>query len=306
MTLLNRERNEEALAAAGEVLRSRSLTQLAIARFLRNRVAVAATLIVTVMIFMATFAPIFELMTGYQMEFQDRNFYSGKAPDWEAKHYFGTDQNGRDIFVRTMFGMRISMLVALVAASVALVIGVGYGAISGLAGGLTDTIMMRILDLLISYPLTLIAVIALAYFGRNIFIVFIIIGLVEWQIMARVIRGQVISLRNSDFIEAARAAGVSPAGILVRHIVPNVTGVAIVYMTLIIPEVILVESFLGYLGLGVQEPNTSLGVLISEGANSIERKPWMTYGPGMFLVVLLLALNFVGDGLRDAFDPKDR
>ena len=306
MSLLNRERNEEALAAAGEVLRSRSLTQLAIARFLRNRVAVAATLIVTVMIFMATFAPIFELMTGYQMEFQDRNFYSGKAPDWEAKHYFGTDQNGRDIFVRTMFGMRISMLVALVAASVALVIGVGYGAISGLAGGLTDTIMMRILDLLISYPLTLIAVIALAYFGRNIFIVFIIIGLVEWQIMARVIRGQVISLRNSDFIEAARAAGVSPAGILVRHIVPNVTGVAIVYMTLIIPEVILVESFLGYLGLGVQEPNTSLGVLISEGANSIERKPWMTYGPGMFLVVLLLALNFVGDGLRDAFDPKDR
>ncbi len=306
MTLLNRERNEKALAAAGEVLRSRSLTQLAIARFLRNRVAVAATLIVTVMIFMATFAPIFELMTGYQMEFQDRNFYSGKAPDWEANHYFGTDQNGRDIFVRTMFGMRISMLVALVAASVALVIGVGYGAISGLAGGLTDTIMMRILDLLISYPLTLIAVIALAYFGRNIFIVFIIIGLVEWQIMARVIRGQVISLRNSDFIEAARAAGVSPAGILVRHIVPNVTGVAIVYMTLIIPEVILVESFLGYLGLGVQEPNTSLGVLISEGANSIERKPWMTYGPGMFLVVLLLALNFVGDGLRDAFDPKDR
>ena len=306
MTLLNRERNEQALAAAGEVLRSRSLTQLAIARFLRNRVAVAATLIVIVLVLMATFAPIFELLTGYEMEYQDRNFYSGKAPDWSVKHFFGTDQNGRDIFVRTMFGMRISMLVALVAASVALVIGVSYGAISGLAGGLTDTIMMRILDLLISYPLTLIAVIALAYFGRNIFIVFVIIGLVEWQIMARVIRGQVISLRNSDFIEAARAAGVRPIGILVRHIVPNVTGVAIVYMTLIIPEVILVESFLGYLGLGVQEPNTSLGVLISEGANSIERKPWMTYGPGMFLVVLLLAMNFVGDGLRDAFDPKDR
>lgn len=306
MTLLNRERNEQALAAAGEVLRSRSLTQLAIARFLRNRVAVAATLIVIVLVLMATFAPIFELLTGYEMEYQDRDFYSGKAPDWSVKHFFGTDQNGRDIFVRTMFGMRISMLVALVAASVALVIGVSYGAISGLAGGLTDTIMMRILDLLISYPLTLIAVIALAYFGRNIFIVFVIIGLVEWQIMARVIRGQVISLRNSDFIEAARAAGVRPIGILVRHIVPNVTGVAIVYMTLIIPEVILVESFLGYLGLGVQEPNTSLGVLISEGANSIERKPWMTYGPGMFLVVLLLAMNFVGDGLRDAFDPKDR
>ena len=306
MSLINRERNEQALAAAGEVLRSRSLTQLAFARFLRNRVAVGATLVVATLVLMAIFAPVFEMLTGYQMDFQDRNFYSGKAPDWNAKHYFGTDQNGRDIFVRTIFGMRISMLVALVAASVALVIGVGYGAISGLAGGLTDTIMMRILDLLISYPLTLIAVIALAYFGRNIFIVFVIIGLVEWQLMARVIRGQVLSLRNSDFIEAARAAGVRPMGILIRHIVPNVAGVAIVYMTLIIPEVILVESFLGYLGLGVQEPATSLGVLISEGANSIERKPWMTYGPGMFLVVLLLALNFVGDGLRDAFDPKDR
>lgn len=306
MSLINRERNEQALAAAGEVLRSRSLTQLAFARFLRNRVAVGATLVVAALVLMAIFAPVFEMLTGYQMDFQDRNFYSGKAPDWSAKHYFGTDQNGRDIFVRTIFGMRISMLVALVAASVALVIGVGYGAISGLAGGLTDTIMMRILDLLISYPLTLIAVIALAYFGRNIFIVFVIIGLVEWQLMARVIRGQVLSLRNSDFIEAARAAGVRPMGILIRHIVPNVAGVAIVYMTLIIPEVILVESFLGYLGLGVQEPATSLGVLISEGANSIERKPWMTYGPGMFLVVLLLALNFVGDGLRDAFDPKDR
>ncbi|MGB1157703.1 MAG: ABC transporter permease [Alphaproteobacteria bacterium] len=306
MSLINRERNEQALAAAGEVLRSRSLTQLAFARFLRNRVAVGATLVVAALVLMAIFAPVFEMLTGYQMDFQDRNFYSGKAPDWNAKHYFGTDQNGRDIFVRTIFGMRISMLVALVAASVALVIGVGYGAISGLAGGLTDTIMMRILDLLISYPLTLIAVIALAYFGRNIFIVFVIIGLVEWQLMARVIRGQVLSLRNSDFIEAARAAGVRPMGILIRHIVPNVAGVAIVYMTLIIPEVILVESFLGYLGLGVQEPATSLGVLISEGANSIERKPWMTYGPGMFLVVLLLALNFVGDGLRDAFDPKDR
>ncbi len=306
MSLLNRDRNQQALGAVGTTLRSRSLTQLAINRFLRNRVAVGAMVIVIVLILLATFAPLFEVLTGYTMEFQDRNFYSGKAPNWDAKHYFGTDQNGRDIFVRTLFGMRISMLVALVAASVALVIGVSYGAISGLAGGLTDTIMMRVLDLLISYPLTLIAVIALAYFGRNIFIVFVIIGLVEWQIMARVIRGQVISLRNADFIEAARAAGVRPAGILIRHIVPNVTGVAIVYMTLIIPEVILIESFLGYLGLGVQEPNTSLGVLISEGANSIERKPWMTYGPGIFLVVLLLALNFVGDGLRDAFDPKDR
>ena len=306
MTLLNRGANEAALTKSAEALKSRSLTQLAIGRFMRNRVAVGASLLLLVLVLFAVFAPVFEILTGYQMEYQDRDYYSGKAPDWEAKHYFGTDQNGRDILVRTMFGMRISMIVALVAAWVALVIGIGYGAISGLAGGLVDTIMMRVLDLLYSFPLTLVAVIALAYFGRNIIIVFVIIGLVEWQLMARVIRGQVLSLRNSEFIEAARATGVRPAGMLIRHIVPNVTGVAIVYMTLIIPEVILVESFLGYLGLGVQEPNTSLGVLISEGANTIEKKPWLTYGPGIFLVLLLMALNFVGDGLRDAFDPKDR
>ena len=306
MSLLNRGANERALTRSAEAFRSRSLTQLAIGRFLRNRVAVGASLLLMVLVLFAVFAPIFELLTGYPMEYQDRDYYSGKAPDWNAKHFFGTDQNGRDILVRTMFGMRISMLVALVAATVALIIGIGYGAISGLAGGMVDTIMMRVLDLLYSFPLTLVAVIALAYFGRNIIIVFVIIGLVEWQLMARVIRGQVLSLRNSEFIEAARATGVRPVDMLIRHIVPNVTGVAIVYMTLIIPEVILVESFLGYLGLGVQEPNTSLGVLISEGANTIEKKPWLTYGPGLFLVLLLMALNFVGDGLRDAFDPKDR
>ena len=306
MSLLNRTKNQAALEAAVTTLQSRSLTQLAIARFLRNRVAVGASIVLLILVALAVFAPVFELLTGYPMEFQDRDFYSGKPPNWEAQHYLGTDYNGRDIMVRTMFGMRISMMVALVAATVALVIGISYGAISGLAGGMVDTIMMRILDLLYSFPLTLIAVIALAYFGRNIMIVFVIIGLVEWQLMARVIRGQVLSLRNAEFIEAARATGVRPFGILVRHIVPNVTGVAIVYMTLIIPEVILVESFLGYLGLGVQEPDTSLGVLISEGANAIEQKPWMTYGPGIFLVVQLMTLNFLGDGLRDAFDPKDR
>ena len=306
MSIFAPKRTEAALNASFETLQSRSLTQLAIGRFFRNRNAVFALILLAILVTMAIFAPLFEWLTGYQMDYQDRNFYSGKAPDWEARHFFGTDQNGRDIFVRTIFGMRISLLVALVAAAVALTVGVLYGAISGLAGGRVDAVMMRILDLLISYPLTLIAVIALAYFGRNIFIVFAIIGLVEWQVMARVVRGQVLSLRNSDFIEAARATGVPPMGILMRHILPNVLGVAVVYMTLIIPEVILVESFLGYLGLGVQEPDTSLGVLISEGSNKVEQKPWFTYGPGIFLVLLLMSLNFVGDGLRDAIDPKER
>ncbi len=306
MSILRPERTQAALEGSLQALKSRSLTQLAIARFRRNRNAVIALIIFLILVLMAIFAPVFEWLTGYEMDYQDRDFYSGQPPNWEARHFLGTDQNGRDILVRTIFGMRISLMVALVAAVVALTVGVIYGSISGLIGGRTDAIMMRILDLLISYPLTLIAVIALAYFGRNIIIVFAIIGLVEWQIMARVIRGQVLSLRNSDFVEAARAMGVPWFDILRRHIVPNVLGVAVVYMTLIIPEVILVESFLGYLGLGVQEPNASLGVLISEGSNKVEQKPWFTYGPGIFLVTLLMSLNFIGDGLRDAVDPKDR
>ena len=306
MNLLNPQRTEALLTASLSSVQSRSLTQLAIARFLRNRIAVSALGVLSALVLLAIFAPFFEWLTGYSMAYQDRDFYSGQPPNWSARHFLGTDQNGRDIFVRTLFGMRISLMVALIAAVVALTVGVLYGAISGLAGGRVDAIMMRILDLLISYPLTLIAVIALAYFGRNIFIVFAIIGLVEWQVMARVIRGQVQSLRHSDFIEAARATGVPAWGILLRHIIPNIAGVAIVHMTLVIPEVILIESFLGYLGLGVQEPNTSLGVMISDGANKIQQKPWFTYGPGLFLVLLLLSLNFVGDGMRDAIDPKDR
>ncbi len=210
MSLLNRTNNQAALEAAVTTLQSRSLTQLAIARFLRNRVAVGASIV------LAHPCRPRRLCAGVRAA--DRLSYgvSGsrlllrQAPNWEAQHYLGTDYNGRDILVRTMFGMRISMMVALVAATVALVIGISYGAISGLAGGMVDTIMMRILDLLYSFPLTLIAVIALAYFGRNIMIVFVIIGLVEWQLMARVIRGQVLSLRNAEFIEAARATGSGP------------------------------------------------------------------------------------------------
>ncbi len=306
MSLLRPERSEAALNGAFDAVKSRSLTRLAFERFSRNKVAVVSTIILAVLVLLAIFAPVAEILTGYTMEFQDRNFYSAKPPNWEAKHFLGTDQNGRDIMVRVIFGMRISMLVALVAATVALVVGVLYGAISGLVGGWVDVLMMRFLDLLISYPLTLIAVIALAYFGRNIYIVFAIIGLVEWQIMARVVRGQVLSLRNSDFIEAARATGVPTTSIVLHHIIPNVIGIAVVYLTLTIPEVILVESFLGFLGLGVQEPNTSLGVLISEGATRVEHKPWLVFSPGVFLVLLLMSLNFIGDGLRDAFDPKDR
>ena len=253
MNLLNPQRAEALLTASLSSVQSRSLTQLAIARFLRNRIAVSALGVLLVLVLLAIFAPFFEWLTGYDMAYQDRDFYSGQPPNWSARHFLGTDQNGRDIFVRTLFGMRISLMVALIAAVVALTVGVLYGTISGLAGGRVDAIMMRILDLLIGYPLTLIAVIALAYFGRNIFIVFAIIGLVEWQVMARVIRGQVQSLRHSDFIEAARATGVPAWGILLRHIIPNIAGVAMIAYDAGDPEV-LIGAFWATWGWACKNP----------------------------------------------------
>lgn len=289
--------------ALENIIKGRSLTKLAVQRFMRNRFAVVCLVVFIILMLMATFA---DYITVWAIDEADYDFYRGQPPNWEAAHYLGTDKYGRDLFTRSLFGMRISILVALVAAFVALTVGVAYGTISGFIGGRTDNVMMRIVDVLQSYPTTLLAIIALAYFGRNIYIVFMVIGLVEWQIMARVIRGQVVSLRNSEFVEAARSYGATRMQIVFRHMVPNVIGIAVVYLTLIIPEVILVESFLGFLGLGVQEPQPSLGSIIGDGATSVERKPWLVLAPGIFLVSMLFCLNYIGDGLRDAFDPKDR
>ncbi len=219
---------------------------------------------------------------------------------------FGTDANGRDLLTRTLFGGRISLMIGLLATFVSLIIGVTYGATAGFIGGRVDSVMMRIVDVLYSIPFMFFVILLMVFFGRNIILMFVAVGAVEWLDMARIVRGQTLSIKRREFIEAAHACGVSTTAIIRRHIVPNTLGPVVVYMTLLVPKVILLESFLSFLGLGVQEPMTSWGVLISEGANNIVEAPWMLIFPATFLALTLFAFNFVGDGLRDALDPKDR
>jgi oligopeptide transport system permease protein len=228
------------------------------------------------------------------------------APTLKDQHWFGTDANGRDLFVRTLYGARISLLVGFAATSVSLVIGVTYGAIAGYYGGRVDEMMMRFVDVMYSLPFLFFVILLMVFFGRNIVLMFAALGAVEWLTMARIVRGQSLSIKRREFIEAAHAGGVKTAKIIRRHVVPNTIGPVIVYVTLTIPKVILEESFLSFLGLGVQEPNTSWGVLISEGAQRMESGPWMLIFPAAFLATTLFCFNFIGDGLRDALDPKDR
>jgi oligopeptide transport system permease protein len=205
-----------------------------------------------------------------------------------------------------MYGGRISLMVGLVATAVSLVIGIAWGAMAGFIGGRTDNIMMRIVDVLYAMPFMFFVILLMVFFGRSIVLIFVAIGAINWLDMARIVRGQTLSLKEKEFVEAARAGGVSDVKIVLRHIVPNLLGVVVVYVTLTIPQVILVESFLSFLGLGVQEPMTSWGALVNEGAQEMETAPWMLIFPAAFLATTLFCLNFIGDGLRDALDPRDR
>lgn len=235
------------------------------------------------------------------------NFDNGFAPpsfgDW---HFFGTDDLGRDLFVRTLLGVKVTLFVAIVASTVSLGIGVAYGALAGYVGGNVDAVMMRAVDALYALPFIFFVILLMVVFERNFMLIFVAIGAVNWLDMARIVRGQTLSLKRREFVDAARLAGVSTAGIVLRHITPNLLGVVVVYMTLAIPQAILVESFLSFLGLGVQEPQTSLGALVNGGVSNMERAPWLLLIPAVVLALILFAFNFLGDGLRDAVDPRKK
>jgi oligopeptide transport system permease protein len=289
--------------AAGQPVKGRSLWQDALRRLLRNKAAVASMILLFCIILLALFAP---LLSPWAFDDPDWGYDFPGPPNSELNHPFGTDGNGRDLFVRTLYGARISLMVGILATTVSLLIGVTYGATAGFIGGRVDNLMMRFVDILYSLPFMFFVILLMVFFGRNIFLIFVALGAVEWLTMARIVRGQTLSLKKKEFIEAAHATGVPTRKIISRHIIPNVLGPVIVYMTLTIPQVILTESFLSFLGLGVQEPLTSWGVLISEGAKQMESAPWLLTFPAVFLAVTLFCFNFIGDGLRDALDPKDR
>ena len=229
-----------------------------------------------------------------------------EVPMKRMRFLFGTDGNGRDVLTRTLIAGRISLAIGLLATGVALVIGVAYGATAGYLGGRIDMLMMRVVDVLYALPFIFFVILLVVFFGRNFVLVFLAVGAIEWLDMARIVRGQTLSIRRQDYITAAEALGVPTRAILTRHIIPNTLGPVIVYVTLLVPKVILLESFLSFLGLGVQEPMTSWGVLIADGARAIESAWWLLAFPAAFLVTTLFALNFLGDGLRDALDPRDR
>ncbi len=275
-----------------------SLWQDAWRRLCKNRLAVAGLVI---LLMQAAFALATPWIAPYAYDAQDRAL-GAAAPS--AQHWLGTDQLGRDLFTRILYGGRISLLVGFVATAVALIIGVSYGAFAGYAGGRTDACLMRIVDILYALPFTVFVIILTVFFGRSLVLLFAAIGAVEWLTMARIVRGQVRSLKQKEFIEAAYALGLSRSRILACHIVPNALGPIIVYATLTVPNVMLLEAFLSFLGLGVQAPMSSWGILIKEGVETMEEYPWLLIFPSVALSVTLFALNFLGDGLRDALDPK--
>lgn len=297
-----------------ELVEGTSLWQDAWRRWRKHRVSVAsAVILVAVVLFCAFGPPLVKALWGWTYEMQDIPL--GAAPP-SALHPFGTDQLGRDLMVRTMHGGRVSLLVALVATSVSLTLGVTFGAVAGYAGGRIDAAMMRFVDIMMSTPYLLLVIVLMAVIppssvsfaglDGSFVLMFGALGLVSWLVLARIVRGQVLSLKRREFVEAARAIGVKPHIILFRHIVPNTLGPVIVYASMTIPGVMLSEAFLSFLGLGIREPQASWGTLVNEGSNAMSVMPWLLIFPGGIMTVTLFCLNFLGDGLRDALDPSAR
>jgi oligopeptide transport system permease protein len=283
------------------VVKGRSLWDDSRRRLLANKAAMTGLIVLALLTMIAIFGPMV-WPHAYDTQYRDQLQI---APTFEHLHIFGTDIYGRDMVARVMMGLRVSLAVGAIATFVSLVIGVTWGAVAGFAGGRIDQLMMRAVDVIYAMPYIFFVILVTVVFGRSIFLIFLAIGAVEWLTMARIVRGQTLMLKQKEFIEAARAAGVKPIGLVVSHILPNLLGPVAVYVTLTMPVVILQESFLSFIGLGVQEPLTSLGRLISEGQRELGH-PWMLFAPAITMVVTLFSLNFIGDGLRDALDPKDR
>jgi oligopeptide transport system permease protein len=267
-------------------------------RLAKNKMAVVCAIILILLALSAFLGPFF-----LKQSYETQTLALGAVPP-SAQHWFGTDTLGRDLFVRILYGGRVSLSVGLCATAMALLIGVIYGAISGFLGGKTDVLMMRIVDVIYALPFTVFVILLMVFFGRKFVLLFVAIGAVQWLTMARIVRGQVLSIRRQEFIEAAEALGLSKSRIILRHIIPNALGPIIVYATLTVPAVMLLEAFLSFLGLGVQPPMSSWGVLIKDGADSMEEFPWLLIFPGLILATTLFSLNFLGDGLRDALDVR--
>ena len=277
---------------------SSSLWSDAFRRLIKNKAAVGGAIVLLILFILAALAP---WIAPYPYAYQ--NLDLGASPP-SAEHLLGTDILGRDLYSRILYGARISLLVGFVATTVALFIGVTWGLIAGYFGGKIDTVMMRIVDVLYGIPFIIFIILLMVVFGRNLWLLFIAIGAVEWLTMARIVRGLVLSLKNQEFILAAQAMGVSNFSMFKRHLLPNILGPIAVYATLTIPQVMLLESFLSFLGLGIQPPMSSWGTLIKDGVESMEEYSWLLIYPGLTFTITLFALNFFGDGLRDALDPK--
>lgn len=275
-----------------------SLTQDALARLRNNKMAMSGLYFLIGLIIIALLTP---WIAPYSYE--EQNLELG-ASSPSAQHWLGTDILGRDQLTRIMYGSRISLAVGFIATAVALTIGVLWGAIAGFVGGRTDAVMMRIVDALYALPFTIFIILLTVVFGSSLLLLFLAIGAVEWLTMARIVRGQVLAIKKQEYVEAAISMGLSPWRIIFRHLIPNVLGPVIVYTTLTIPSVILLESFLSFLGLGIQPPASSWGSLISSGVEVMEEFPWLLFFPGLVLTFTLFSLNFLGDGLRDALDPR--
>ncbi|WP_410499871.1 ABC transporter permease [Chitinibacter sp. S2-10] len=301
----NAQKNVQTLNQAAQLasaVASRSPWVDARRRFFNNKAALISLIILLLIMLACVIGP---FLLPNEFDTTDWDAMS-MAPTWQNWHLFGTDEMGRDLFVRSLIGGRISLMVGFFATLASVTLGIVWGATAGFLGGKVDSVMMRIVDMMYAVPYLLIAILMVTLLGREFYLVVLTITVFSWMDMARVVRGQTLSLKSKEFIEAARCIGVPTHKLILRHIVPNLLGIVVIYTTITVPGVILTESVLSFLGLGVQEPMTSWGVLIHDGAAVMENTPWMLLFPGVLLSLTLYCANYIGDGMRDALDPKDR